>query len=282
MIHYQSLSLKDPGPSFSDKGKAKEMLQYHQPPSWFPSEVEEEDSKLEGAWYGHLAKDEAYVSGLPVVPAMVSSSIGSRPRSMRSRKRRKITPMSDANHGTCFTDSSATLVDEPLSMTTLPKTDPLSNTILHPKPINLTTKIHKNVDTLFNIRKTVHQIQDWQKAENEGLPLPITRPHIEKEERRRTLEQSRERKRRRKEERIEAKKRMRVGGEVGEEEAALEARGATASMLAQAGFEGMSFGVNLCMVVERLSNLGKTFRLLIDGFSHKMSSEVCRTPTTVT
>jgi len=29
------------------------------------------------------------------------------------------------------------------------------------------------------------------------------------------------------------------------------------------------------MVVERLSNLGKTFRLLIDGFSHKMSSEVC-------
>jgi hypothetical protein len=31
------------------------------------------------------------------------------------------------------------------------------------------------------------------------------------------------------------------------------------------------------MVVERLSNLGKTFRLLIDGFSHKMSSEVCST-----
>jgi hypothetical protein len=32
------------------------------------------------------------------------------------------------------------------------------------------------------------------------------------------------------------------------------------------------------MVVERLSNLGKTFRLLIDGFSHKMSSEVCSSP----
>jgi hypothetical protein len=28
------------------------------------------------------------------------------------------------------------------------------------------------------------------------------------------------------------------------------------------------------MVVERLSNLGKTFRLLIDGFSNKMSEEV--------
>jgi transcriptional activator SPT7 len=32
------------------------------------------------------------------------------------------------------------------------------------------------------------------------------------------------------------------------------------------------------MVVERLSNLGKTFRLLIDGFSQKMSSEVCPFP----
>jgi hypothetical protein len=141
--------------------------------------------------------------------------------------------MSDNN---CFTDSSATLVDEPLSMTTLPK----SELILHSKPVNLATKIHKNVDTLNSIRKKVHQIQDWQKAENEGLPLPIPRPHIEKEERRRTLEQSRERKRRRKEERAESKKRMRAGGEVGEEEAALVARGATASVLAQAGFDGQS------------------------------------------
>jgi len=85
---------------------------------------------------------------------------------------------------------------------------------------------------------------------------------------------------------------MRVGGEVGEEEAALVARGATASVLAQAGFDGKSSfrtrrrklmigadqgAMDLLsrMVVERLSNLGKTFRLLIDGFSHKMSSEVC-------
>jgi transcriptional activator SPT7 len=123
-------------------------------------------------------------------------------------------------------------------MTTLPKHDEQTS-ILHSKPVNLTTKIHKNVDTLFNIRKTVHQIQDWQKAENEGLPLPIPRPHLEKEERRRTLEQSRDRKRRRKEERGEAKKRIKSGGEVGEEEAALQVRGGTASLLAQAGFEGI-------------------------------------------
>lgn len=237
MIHYQSLSLKDPGPSFSDKGKAKDMLLHHQPPTWFPDlGGVEEDTKLEGAWYGFLGKDESYVSGLPVVPSMVQNSgKGLQSRSARSRKRRKISPLSDTNNGH-FTDSSATLVDEPISMTTLPK----SQTILHQKPINLTTKIHKNVDTLNSIRTKIHKIQDWQKAENEGLAPPVPRPHIEKEEQRRALELNRERKRRRKEERGEAKKRMKFGGEVGEEEAALQARGATAAVLAQAGFEGES------------------------------------------
>jgi len=238
MVYYQSLSLKDPGPSFSDKGKAKDMLLHHQPPAWYPDlEGVEEDTKLEASWYGFLGKDESYVSGLPVVPTMVPTMVpqhtAPRGRSLSSRKRRKITSMSEIKR---FTDSSATLVDEPLSMTTLPKSEP----VLHSKSVNLTTEIHKNVDTLNSIRKKVHQIQDWQKAENEGLPLPIPRPHIEKEERMRTMEQSKERKRRRKEERVEAKKRMKVGGEVGEEEAALVARGATASVLAQAGFDGQS------------------------------------------
>ena len=252
MIHYQSLSLKDPGPSFFDKGKARDMLQYHQPPSWFPDlGGVEEDMKLEASWYGFLAKDESYTSGLPVVPSMVPTTSSLRPRALKSRKRRKITPVSE-NNG-CFTDSSATLVDEPISMTALPKSEP----ILHAKPVNLQTKIHKNVDKLNNIRKTVHQIQDWQKAENEGLPLPIPRPHIEKEERRRTLEQSHERKRRRKEESEEAKKRRTVGGEVGEEEAALEVRGATASVLAQAGFEGKSADISFEFIRARADGQGR-------------------------
>jgi transcriptional activator SPT7 len=120
------------------------------------------------------------------------------------------------------------------------QTTPTSTRVLHSKPVNLTTKIHRNVDTLFNIRKTVNQIQDWQKAENEGLPLPIPRPHLEKEERRQELELRNERKRRRAVEKVETKKRIKMGGEVGEEEAALSVRAATGSMLAQAGFDGMS------------------------------------------
>ena len=30
------------------------------------------------------------------------------------------------------------------------------------------------------------------------------------------------------------------------------------------------------VAVDHLRNLGRTFRLLVDGFSHKMTSEVCR------
>jgi transcriptional activator SPT7 len=91
---------------------------------------------------------------------------------------------------------------------------------------------------------------------------------------------------------------MKLGGEVGEEEAALSVRAATASMLAQAGFDGMSsfrqlisswikyksltcLGANESsmdllsrMVIERITNLGRTLRLLIDGFSHKMTPDV--------
>jgi transcriptional activator SPT7 len=255
MTHYQSLSLQDPSPSFSDKGKAKDVLYAHQAPSWFTAPipipmdtsvpVAADDHKLEGQWWGFVAKDEAYTSGLPIIPSMIPPT-GTRSKVLgRSRKRRKITPTSDSanNHGTCFTDSSATLVDEPLSMI-LPKapsqTTPTSTRVLHSKPVNLTTKIHRNVDTLFNIRKTVNQIQDWQKAENEGLPLPIPRPHLEKEERRQELELRNERKRRRAVEKVETKKRIKMGGEVGEEEAALSVRAATGSMLAQAGFDGMS------------------------------------------
>jgi len=230
------------------------MLYAHQAPSWFtpvpmdtsvPAATATDDHTLEGQWWGFVAKDEAYTSGLPVMPSMIPPT-GSRPKVLgRSRKRRKITPASETannNHETCFTDSSATLVDEPQSMV-LPKpsqSTPTSTRVLHSKPVNLTTKIHRNVDTLFNIRKTVNQIQDWQKAENEGLPLPIPRPHIEKEERRQELELRNERKRRRAEEKAETKKRIRSGGEVGEEEAALSVRAATGSMLAQAGFDGMS------------------------------------------
>jgi transcriptional activator SPT7 len=243
MATYSSLSLIDSG---SDKGKAKakDILSNHQAPPWFtPGSNDDEDTKVEGAWWGFMSKDEAFTSGLPVIPMMAPTS-PTRSRVVQGRKRRKTSPVSDKGVGTCFTDSSATLVDEPLSLSmTIPKTNGhlfhTSPTPLRRKPINLTTKIHSNVDKLFDIRKTVNQIQDWQKAENEGLPLPIPRPHIEREARRQEIRDRQERKRCRKEERVEARKRARIGGEVGEEEAALGVRAATASMLAQAGFDGM-------------------------------------------
>jgi transcriptional activator SPT7 len=247
MVHYQSLSLKQPGPTFSDKGKAKEILHHHQAPSWYPPitamDDESEDSKLEGAWWGFVAKDEAYTSSLPSVPTMLTHTESRPLRSRPVRARRRNTPPANGlgNH-----DSSATLVDEPTSLSA-PLAKALSRNghsptpgLLQPKPVNLGTTIHRNVDKLFEIRNTVGQILDWQKAENEGLPLPVPKPHLEREERRQAKHERVDRKRRRKEERGEAKKRMKLGGEVGEEEAALSVRAATAGMLAQAGFDGQS------------------------------------------
>lgn len=134
--------------------------------------------------------------------------------------------------------SSITLVDRsplPITKNDLPE-------LVHstPKPVNLSNVIHRSVDSLFDIRKTVGKIHDWQKAEHEGILLPPPKPHVEREERRLAKQEWNERKRRRREERSEAKKRSRQGGEVGEKEAALSMRLATGSMLAQAGFEGMS------------------------------------------
>lgn len=136
------------------------------------------------------------------------------------------------------TNSSATLTDA-------------TPHLLHsrPKPINLTNVIHRSADRLFDIRKSVSKIHEFQKAENEGIPPPVYKPHIEREERRQERQEWNERKRRRKEERAEARKRGKLGGEVGEKEAALNMRMATASMLAQAGFEGESYLSQGCRIV---------------------------------
>lgn len=51
----------------------------------------------------------------------------------------------------------------------------------------------------------------------------------------------------------------------------------SAGMLAHAGFEGANetaLDLFTRVAVDHLDGLGKTFRLLLDGFSHKMTPEV--------
>ena len=108
--------------------------------------------------------------------------------------------------------------------------------LIHSKPASLENIVHKSVDRLFQARKVVNQIQDFQKAEQEGGILPVF--DNGEEEKARRKEESDERKRKRKNEREEAIKRRRAGGEVGETEAILTLKKASAAMLAHAGFEG--------------------------------------------
>lgn len=297
--HFLALSLNLPGPSFSEKGKAKEVLRAHTPPPWYQpgDNADADEAKLEGAWWAYIQKDENYTASLPVVPQMVppgrSSTKKRRLNGISGHHRRRSISLSVNGH------SSVTLVDRSPPEPTKHELPALIHS--KPKSVNLGNVIHRSVDHLFDIRKTVGKIHDWQKAEHEGILLPPPKPHIEREERRLAKQEWNERKRRRRDERSEAKKRSRQGGEVGEKEAALAMRLATGGALAHAGFEGPSLlishafkrslkdhdaddlfvGANQSamdlmsrVVTEKISNLGRTLRLLVDGFSHKMSPEV--------
>lgn len=266
-----------PSFSFPDKGKAKEIINATAPPPWYvPGESDESDhTKFDGAWWGWAGKDESYTAGLPAVPIMATESMISRMAAESTPKRirrRSLSPrpLSTPKHKRkqlLQTDdddmfrSDATLVDEPFTSSIKPlpppplspkspaatakvrrksslKLDrnPISKPKPKPKPIDLETVIHRSVDKLYEARNIVYKIQEWQKAETDGSVLPprmnetlmLERERVEREERNRV----------RRMEMGHARKRRKLGGEVGEEEAALGMKRATASMLAHAGFDG--------------------------------------------
>ena len=215
MTHFLSVSLNQPGPSFSGKGKAKEILYATPPPSWYPASVtnDDEEIKLEGAWWGVAGKDESYIAGVPSVPTIASPN-ASKKRRIVGRKRPRIS------------------VPNGYGMS--PKTPPLAAV----SPVSLKNVVHRSVDKLCEARRVVGQIQDFQRIEAEGGVLPIPRPGEEEERRSREKEERVHRKRKRKSEVTEARQRRQTGGEVGEAEAVMALKKTTASMLAHVGFEG--------------------------------------------
>ena len=214
MIHYLPLSLNTPGPSTFDKDKAKEMLHNVPPPSWFPGDplVEDEELRLEGSWWGLMSRDEAYTSGLPSIPTMAAPTPPRRLRIGSKRQRSSPSPIE----------------------TTEPKTPPLDP----PRPVKLENVMHRSVDKLFEARKVMGQINEWQRIEADGGIL-LSLKMLEVEEKERAREEQTERKRRRNLEFEEARKKRKEGGEVGDREAAFVMKKATASVLAHSGFEGM-------------------------------------------
>jgi transcriptional activator SPT7 len=209
MTHYLPLSLSC-GPPYSDKGKAKEILFGSVAPPWYPEKLEDEEAKLEGSWWGAMAKDDALVAGLPSIPAMV-------PYSPKRRKGSIPRP----RHTSAARESA---------------TASRTASITKAKPISLGRTIQTTVDKLFQTRQDAARIVDIQRIEADGGVLP---PLVdEKEERRANRMEHSARKRKRKAEKGEADQRRAAGGEMGEEEAALAMKRAGASLLAHAGFDG--------------------------------------------
>ncbi|KAE8541103.1 hypothetical protein D1P53_002457 [Cryptococcus gattii VGV] len=278
------LSLTHAGPSFSDKGKARETLRGYAPPSWYPAtlpvqddnqegegegggegeEGEEEESRLEGAWWGKMMDDESLITGMPAIPKMVP------PEPVR-RYRPKPPPPPLPN-------GIASGGDEALH----PKD--AANPPLHDKKkekkkaVSVKAVVRRTINNLNAARQAMQRITEFQRIEADGggilpprglSPTPAEKEKAEEEriERRDSL---------RTENKAARERRLREGGEVGQEEAVRVMKKCSAGMLAHAGFEGaneMALDVFTRVAVDHLDGLGKTFKLLLDGFSHKMTPE---------
>lgn len=216
MINHSTLSLNHAGPSTLSQARSKELLGTTPPPSWHAAEVDAEDDegRLEGSWWTIMGKDDAYTAGLPTVPSMAYAA---RPRSPRIPKRKKTPKINGHSH----------LPGE----TSPPPLD-------HSKAVNLESAIHHNIDRLNDTRKVMGLIHDWQRIEVEGGALP-PKPELQfAADKAQAAIQREERKRLRLEESSESNKRRKLGGEVGEKQAAQTLKKASAGLLAHAGFEG--------------------------------------------
>lgn len=145
--------------------------------------------------------------------------------------------------------------------------------------VSVKAVVRRTIHNLNAARQAMQRITEFQRIEADGggiLPprgLSPTPAEKEKAEEERIGRGDS----RRIENKAARERRMRKGGEVGQEEAVRVMKKCSAGMLAHAGFEGaneMALDVFTRVAVDHLDGLGKTFRLLLDGFSHKMTPEV--------
>lgn len=218
MTQYLPISLASSSTAHSsyEKGKARDMLLNSAAPAWYPADnVDDEDVKLQAGWWALATRDDAYVSSLPAVPFMAPAQAAKRKRlQSRSKRKTSVVPMDEDGRSPSKTPS-----------------------LVPSKQVKLESTIRSSVDKLFEAKKVMGHIHEWQRLEIEGGIPPRWDPNdpVEKEGRR---QERLERKQREHEEGLESRKRRKLGGEVGEAEAVLSMRKATANMLAHSGFDG--------------------------------------------
>ncbi|KIR39329.1 transcriptional activator SPT7 [Cryptococcus deuterogattii 99/473] len=267
------LSLTHAGPSFSDKGKARESLHGYAPPAWYPAHstflgAQEERGEGEGGGGGE------------------GEAVGDEEGDEEIRRYRpKPPPPPPPPRLPNGIIASGDDDDEALH----PKD--AGNPPLHDKKKTTTTTttvsvkavVRRTINNLNAARQAMQRITEFQRIEAEGggggigilhPPRGLSPTPAEKEK----AEEERIERRdfRRMENKAARERRLTQGGQVGQEEAVRVMKKCSAGMLAHAGFEGaneMALDVFTRVAVDHLDGLGKTFRLLLDGFSHKMTPE---------
>lgn len=154
-----------------------------------------------------------------------------------------------------------------------PPDKPLSTSVC----VSVKAVVRRTINNLNAARQAMHRITEFQRIEAEGGILPPRGLSPTPAEKEKQQEERCEREEFRRMENKAARERRNAGGEVGQEEAVKVMKKCSAGMLAHAGFEGANetaLDLFTRVAVDHLDGLGKTFRLLLDGFSHKMTPEV--------
>lgn len=210
------------GPSYSDKGKAKELLSSYTVPTWYPPvDDEDEEAALDGQWWGALGEEALLAGGVPSVPMQIQQTAVTSPLPTRRKIRRRSPP------GPAAQDVSDT--GEVLNGINKPRRH---------RPVKLAKAIMQTVDDLAAVRRTQNKILEFQRLEADGAPLPRVTDPAQDEDEIEAEEQTKAHRKAVKTEAIEAAQRARQGAETGEIEATESLRQASAALLAHAGFEG--------------------------------------------
>ncbi|OXG85835.1 transcriptional activator SPT7 [Cryptococcus neoformans Gb118] len=308
-----SLSLAHAGPSFSDKGKARECLYGYPAPAWYPAsstfqdargddhghdqdngdgDGEDEDDDLEGSWWGKMMDDETLIAGMPAIPKMAPPEPVRRYRPKPPPPVIPPLPNGIASRGGGHHSPPGLSPPPPPSPSPSPSPSTTAKPHLHPKDgppdkplstsvsasvcVSVKAVVRRTINNLNAARQAMHRITEFQRIEAEGGILPPRGLSPTPAEKEKQQEERCEREEFRRMENKAARERRNAGGEVGQEEAVKVMKKCSAGMLAHAGFEGANetaLDLFTRVAVDHLDGLGKTFRLLLDGFSHKMTPE---------
>lgn len=221
--------------------------------------------------------DETLIAGMPAIPKMVP------PEPVRRYRPKPPPPViPPLPNGIASRPPPPSPSPSPSPSTTAkphlhPKDGPPDKPLSTSVCVSVKAVVRRTINNLNAARQAMHRITEFQRIEAEGGILPPRGLSPTPAEKEKQQEERCEREEFRRIENKAARERRNAGGEVGQEEAVKVMKKCSAGMLAHAGFEGANetaLDLFTRVAVDHLDGLGKTFRLLLDGFSHKMTPEV--------